>query len=167
MRFAGGDQLQIVIFNIRQRTGQPKWLILPFLLTNLKRIILFLQNITYQENFFLQRNDVTLLNIDRIYEIVDRKKNRLVSPYSKINPKLDGLQIVCKVWRNLPFLPIDRNQLFNGIVFAFDRIFVLWDLDSDVVSLAKANELLKLYPHLPFPISMICCLLISTSEYQS
>lgn len=56
----------------------------------------FFQNITYQENFFLQCNDVTLQNIDRIYQIVDRKK-RAVNPYSKINPKLDGLHIVCKV----------------------------------------------------------------------
>lgn len=54
------------------------------------------QNITYQENFFLQRNDVTLQNIDCIYQIVDRKK-RLVGPCSKVHPKLDGLLIVCKV----------------------------------------------------------------------
>lgn len=59
-------------------------------------IYVHVQNITYQENLFLQRNDVTLQNIDRIYQIADRKK-RLISPFSKINSKLDGLQIVCKV----------------------------------------------------------------------
>lgn len=55
------------------------------------------QDNMYQENVFLQRNDVTLQNIDQIYQIVNRKK-RLVSPYSKIDPKLEGLHIVCKVW---------------------------------------------------------------------
>lgn len=59
----------------------------------------FLQNVLYQENLYLQRNDVTLQNIDQIYQIIDRKK-RLVNPYSKINPKLEGLQIVCKVWHH-------------------------------------------------------------------
>lgn len=54
------------------------------------------QNITYQENFFLRQNDITLQNIDRIYQIVDRKK-RLIDPYSKISSKVEGLHIVCKV----------------------------------------------------------------------
>lgn len=54
------------------------------------------KNITYQENFFLQKNDATLLNIDRIYQIVDRKK-RLMNPYSKISSKIEGLQVICKV----------------------------------------------------------------------
>lgn len=52
----------------------------------------------YQENEFLQRNDVTLQNIDQIYQI-DRKR-RLLNPHSKINPNLEGLYIVCKVRRS-------------------------------------------------------------------
>lgn len=63
---------------------------------NLNIIHLIFQNITYQENLFLQRNDVTLQNIDSVYQIVDRKK-RLMNSNSKISSKLEGLQIVCKV----------------------------------------------------------------------
>lgn len=50
----------------------------------------------YQDNVFLGRNDVTLSNIDIIYQINDRKK-RLVAPNIKILSKLDVLHIVCKV----------------------------------------------------------------------
>lgn len=65
-------------------------------LNTFNRFSIVLQNMLCQENFFLQRNDVTLQNIDQIYQIVDRKK-RLVDPYSKISQKLEGLHIVCKV----------------------------------------------------------------------
>lgn len=50
----------------------------------------------YQDNVFLGKNDVTLSNIDVIYQINDRKK-RLVAPNVKILSKLDVLHIVCKV----------------------------------------------------------------------
>lgn len=49
-----------------------------------------------QENAFLGSDDVTLSNIDSIYQITDRKR-RLIVPNTKINPKLQGIHVVCKV----------------------------------------------------------------------
>lgn len=54
------------------------------------------QNTTYQDNVFLQRYEITMSNIDRVYQIVDRKK-RLLDAYSKISSRLEELHIICKV----------------------------------------------------------------------
>ncbi|XP_031617006.1 myotubularin-related protein 10-B [Contarinia nasturtii] len=96
------------------------------------------QNITYQENFFLQRNDVTLQNIDRIYQIVDRKK-RLVNPYSKINPKLEGLQIVCKNFRVLRF-GFKRSELGQGKRIAEALTKFAFPNQHDLLFTYKYNE---------------------------
>lgn len=58
--------------------------------------VIILQNTTYQENLLLRSNDITLSNIDCLYQIVDGKK-RAIGPQSKISSKLEGIQIVCKV----------------------------------------------------------------------
>lgn len=54
------------------------------------------QNTTYQDNVFLQKYDITMSNIDRVYQIVDRKK-RLMDAYSKISSRIEELHIICKV----------------------------------------------------------------------
>lgn len=54
------------------------------------------QNSSYQENLLLRSNDITLSNIDCLYQIVDGKR-RVIGPQSKISSKLEGIQIVCKV----------------------------------------------------------------------
>lgn len=54
------------------------------------------QNTTYQENLLLQKYEVTMSNIDRIYQIVDSKK-RLMDPYSKISSRIEELHLICKV----------------------------------------------------------------------
>lgn len=56
------------------------------------------QNSIYQDNVFLQKYDITLSNIDRVYQIVDRKK-RLIDAHSKISSRIEELHIICKVSR--------------------------------------------------------------------
>lgn len=59
----------------------------------------------YQENNFLGKYDVSLLNIDKIYQITDDKNNkkRPVGPDYKNSAKVDAIQIVCKNFRLLTF----------------------------------------------------------------
>lgn len=59
-------------------------------------------NFICQENLFLGRNDVTLSNIDHIYQVVDKKKKLLTNEY-KISSRIDFLIIVCKNFRVLRF----------------------------------------------------------------
>ncbi|XP_059614071.1 myotubularin-related protein 10-B isoform X2 [Phlebotomus argentipes] len=59
-------------------------------------------NFVYQENIFLGKNDVTLSNIDLIYQVVDKKK-KIVSPQVKISSKIDYLLVICKNFRMLRF----------------------------------------------------------------
>lgn len=59
-------------------------------------------NFIYQENIFLGRNDVTLSNIDHIYQVVDKKKKLLTNEY-KISSRIDFLVIVCKNFRMFRF----------------------------------------------------------------
>ncbi|XP_055919388.1 myotubularin-related protein 10-B [Eupeodes corollae] len=57
----------------------------------------------YQENLFLGKNDVTLNNIDYIYQVVDKKKRLLLVPEQKISSRIDALHIICKNFRLLKF----------------------------------------------------------------
>uniref|UniRef100_A0A6B2ECL4 Putative phosphatidylinositol 3-phosphate 3-phosphatase myotubularin mtm1 n=1 Tax=Phlebotomus kandelakii TaxID=1109342 RepID=A0A6B2ECL4_9DIPT len=59
-------------------------------------------NFVYQENIFLGKNDVTLSNIDLIYQVVDKKK-KIVSPETKISSRIDYLIVICKNFRMLKF----------------------------------------------------------------
>lgn len=52
----------------------------------------------YQKNTFLGKYDVSLLNIDKIYQVTDKKK-RVVNPQSKNSTKIEIIQIVCKNFR--------------------------------------------------------------------
>lgn len=51
---------------------------------------------------FLGRNDVCLNNIDVIYQIVDKKKRKLL-PQQKISSRIEALHIICKNFRLLKF----------------------------------------------------------------
>lgn len=57
----------------------------------------------YQENLFLGKNDVTLNNIDVIFQVVDKKKKLLLMPEQKISSRVDALHIICKNFRLLKF----------------------------------------------------------------
>lgn len=59
-------------------------------------------NFICQENLFLGRNDVTLSNIDHVYQVVDKKK-KLLTPGNKISSRTDYLVVVCKNFRMLRF----------------------------------------------------------------
>lgn len=50
----------------------------------------------------LGKNDVTLSNIDHIYQVVDKKKKLLSNEY-KISARIDYLVVVCKNFRTLRF----------------------------------------------------------------
>lgn len=56
----------------------------------------------YQENVFLGKTDVTLNNIDIVYQIVDKKRKRIV-PQQKISSKIEALHVICKNFRLLKF----------------------------------------------------------------
>lgn len=66
--------------------------------TDLVRVSFQNPNFICQENMFLGRNDVTLSNIDHIYQIVDKKKKLLTTGY-KISARIDYLVVVCKNFR--------------------------------------------------------------------
>ncbi|XP_055600129.1 myotubularin-related protein 10 [Uranotaenia lowii] len=57
---------------------------------------------TYQKNTFLGKYDVSLSNIDKIYQVTDRKK-RVVSPPVKNSRKIEIIRIVCKNFRTFTF----------------------------------------------------------------
>ncbi|GAB0098510.1 myotubularin-related protein 10-B [Sergentomyia squamirostris] len=59
-------------------------------------------NFVYQENIYLGKNDVTLSNIDLIYQVADKKK-KIVSPQGKTSSRIDYLLIICKNFRLLKF----------------------------------------------------------------
>lgn len=50
----------------------------------------------HQENTYLGQNDIALSNIERIYQITERKR-RLIGQSQKISSKIEALHIVCKV----------------------------------------------------------------------
>ncbi|XP_055537349.1 myotubularin-related protein 10-B [Wyeomyia smithii] len=56
----------------------------------------------YQKNTFLGKYDVSLLNIDKIYQVTDKKK-RMVNPQVKNSSKIEIITIVCKNFRMLTF----------------------------------------------------------------
>lgn len=56
----------------------------------------------YQKNTFLGKYDVSLLNIDKIYQVTDKKK-RVVNPQSKNSSKIEIIKIVCKNFRIFTF----------------------------------------------------------------
>lgn len=80
-------------------------------LLSLFLFLLHLQNsnLIYQENVFLGKDDVTLSNIDHIYQIVENKKKLLV-PGSKVSSRIDFLVIVCKNFRLLRFAFADSEH---------------------------------------------------------
>jgi hypothetical protein len=77
---------------------------------------------TYQENTFLAQYDITLSNIDKIYQITD-KKSKPIHPNVKNSSRIEAIRIICKV----PFLPTrmsdDDRCLFRFFMTIF-RIFV-------------------------------------------
>ncbi|XP_062564541.1 myotubularin-related protein 10-B [Armigeres subalbatus] len=56
----------------------------------------------YQRNTFLGKYDVSLLNIDKIYQVTDKKK-RVVNPQTKNSSKIEIIKIVCKNFRIFTF----------------------------------------------------------------
>uniref|UniRef100_A0A2M4AEY2 Myotubularin phosphatase domain-containing protein n=1 Tax=Anopheles triannulatus TaxID=58253 RepID=A0A2M4AEY2_9DIPT len=56
----------------------------------------------FQSNRFLGSSDVSLSNIDRIYQVVDKKK-RLICPQVKNSNKIDKIRIICKNFKTLMF----------------------------------------------------------------
>ncbi|XP_055384826.1 myotubularin-related protein 10-B [Condylostylus longicornis] len=67
------------------------------------------EQISYQYNRFLRRNDVTLSNIDVIYQIVDKKKKKIL-PQQKVNSKIDAIYVICKNFRFLKFSFKTKDQ---------------------------------------------------------
>lgn len=64
-------------------------------------LVLFQYNLVlfqhpFQSNRFLGSSDVSLSNIDRIYQVVDKKK-KLICPQVKNSNKIDKIRIICKV----------------------------------------------------------------------
>lgn len=153
-------EFQIIIFDGKQRSGERIYFFQ--FLTRLVICNRFQQNITYQGNLFLNCNDVTLQNIDCIYQIVDRKK-RLINPYSKISSKLEGLQVVCKV---SDFCLLSGGLACCVIGNSFYRISGCWILASNDRRSAKANALPRRWPNSPFQINMICYLRINIGKYN-
>uniref|UniRef100_A0A182QGP7 Myotubularin phosphatase domain-containing protein n=1 Tax=Anopheles farauti TaxID=69004 RepID=A0A182QGP7_9DIPT len=58
--------------------------------------------ISFQSNRFLGSSDVSLSNIDRIYQFVDKKK-RIISPQVKNSSRIDKIHIVCKNFKTFTF----------------------------------------------------------------
>lgn len=56
----------------------------------------------YQKNTFLGKYDVSLSNIDKIYQVTDRKQ-RVVNPQIKNSSKIEIIKIVCKNFRIFTF----------------------------------------------------------------
>ncbi|XP_055628584.1 myotubularin-related protein 10 isoform X2 [Toxorhynchites rutilus septentrionalis] len=56
----------------------------------------------YQKNTFLGKYDVSLSNIDKIYQITEKKK-RVVNPQVKNSNKIETIKIVCKNFRIFTF----------------------------------------------------------------
>lgn len=67
---------------------------------NMNFVRCYSQNISYQENILLGKNDVTLSNIDRLYQILDKKKRSPIGTHTKISSKIEGIHVICKVSGN-------------------------------------------------------------------
>uniref|UniRef100_A0A182MTC7 Myotubularin phosphatase domain-containing protein n=1 Tax=Anopheles culicifacies TaxID=139723 RepID=A0A182MTC7_9DIPT len=59
-------------------------------------------DLSFQSNRFLGSSDVSLSNIDKIYQYVDKKK-RIISPQFKNSNKIDKIRIVCKNFKTFTF----------------------------------------------------------------
>lgn len=59
-------------------------------------------DVSYQENNFLGKYDISLSNIDKIYQITDKKRTS-VTPNCKSNSRVDAIRIICKNFRHLTF----------------------------------------------------------------
>uniref|UniRef100_A0A182S7H7 GRAM domain-containing protein n=1 Tax=Anopheles maculatus TaxID=74869 RepID=A0A182S7H7_9DIPT len=59
-------------------------------------------SLSFQSNRFLGSSEVSLSNIDRIYQYVDKKK-RIISPQFKNSNKIDKIRIVCKNFKTFTF----------------------------------------------------------------
>lgn len=66
--------------------------------------------VSYQENNFLGKYDVTLSNIDKIYQITDKKRTP-ITPNCKSNSRVDAIRIICKNFRHMTF---DFEASFKG-----------------------------------------------------
>lgn len=62
------------------------------------------------------RNDVTLSNIDIIYQITDKKK-KLVGPHLKTSSRVEAIKIVCKNFRLLKF-SFKNSEMGKGTLIA-------------------------------------------------
>ncbi|XP_035909354.1 myotubularin-related protein 10-B [Anopheles stephensi] len=60
------------------------------------------EQLSFQSNRFLGSSEVSLSNIDRIYQYVDKKK-RIISPQFKNSSKIDKIRIVCKNFKTFTF----------------------------------------------------------------
>lgn len=58
--------------------------------------------VTYQENNFLGKYDVSLSNVDKIYQITDKKRTS-ITPNCKSNSRVDAIRVICKNFRHLTF----------------------------------------------------------------
>uniref|UniRef100_A0A182PPU5 Myotubularin phosphatase domain-containing protein n=1 Tax=Anopheles epiroticus TaxID=199890 RepID=A0A182PPU5_9DIPT len=72
------------------------------LITNFRLSFVSLNMDDDQSNRFLGSSDVSLSNIDRIYQYVDKKK-RIISPQVKNSSKIDKIRIVCKNFKTFTF----------------------------------------------------------------
>uniref|UniRef100_A0AAG5DF19 Myotubularin phosphatase domain-containing protein n=1 Tax=Anopheles atroparvus TaxID=41427 RepID=A0AAG5DF19_ANOAO len=60
------------------------------------------EQLSFQSNRFLGSSDVSLSNIDKIYQIIDKKK-RVISPQIKNSSKIDKIRIICKNFKTFTF----------------------------------------------------------------
>lgn len=60
------------------------------------------EQLSFQSNRFLGSSDVSLSNIDKIYQIVEKKK-RVINPQIKNSSKIDKIRIICKNFKTFTF----------------------------------------------------------------
>uniref|UniRef100_A0A182JS99 Myotubularin phosphatase domain-containing protein n=1 Tax=Anopheles christyi TaxID=43041 RepID=A0A182JS99_9DIPT len=72
------------------------------LITNFRLSFVSLDMDDDQSNRFLGSSEVSLSNIDRIYQYVDKKK-RIISPQVKNSSRIDKIRIVCKNFKTFTF----------------------------------------------------------------
>lgn len=58
--------------------------------------------VSYQENNFLGKYDVALSNVDKIYQITDKKRTA-ITPNCRSNTRVDAVRIICKTFRHMTY----------------------------------------------------------------
>ncbi|XP_053675597.1 myotubularin-related protein 10 [Anopheles nili] len=110
------------------------------------------EQLPFQSNRFLGSSDVSLSNIDRIYQIIDKKK-RVISPQLKNSSKIDKIRIVCKNFKTFTF-GFQLSERGKGkyiadalVKFAFParhNLLFLYQF-KDLLDGSTSNESVKMY----------------------